>query len=333
MIIGVGAIGRRHLQSLIKLKGKANFYLVDPIFDNIKKSKIKNFLGIKLIKPTKNFFFYKHINDWIKQRISLDLCIVATNSNIRFSIFNKIISSARIKNIILEKFLFDKLIDYNKALKINNLRSKSIFVNQWISQSLKLRKIFNNFKNYELDFKVTGTEWGMASNIIHFIDMVRYFEVKKLISPRILEANLSPKIRSAKRKGFFEVYGNLLIEYGKHKLYVGCNQGDFDIGSRPNSINIEIRVRKFKNRFVKFNLKSGRIKGLKNIDGKVIYFSEKIELMSELTRKVFESLNKNKKIYLPSLKQSIRQHLVISKLFSNHFKKVINTKKGVCPVT
>ncbi len=31
MIIGVGAIGKRHLQSLIKLNGNANFYLIDPI--------------------------------------------------------------------------------------------------------------------------------------------------------------------------------------------------------------------------------------------------------------------------------------------------------------
>ena len=38
MIIGVGSIGKRHFQSLINLNGKANFYLVDPIFSKIKKS-------------------------------------------------------------------------------------------------------------------------------------------------------------------------------------------------------------------------------------------------------------------------------------------------------
>ena len=40
-----------------------------------------------------------------------------------------------------------------------------------------------------------------------------------------------------------------------------------------------------------------------------------------------------KKIYLPNLKQSIKQHLVIYKLLSKHFKKVMKTKNGICPVT
>ena len=333
MIIGVGAIGKRHLQSLIELDGKANFYLVDPIFNSIKKNKINNFLGVKSIHSSKKIFFYENINDWIGQNITLDLCIIATNSDNRFFILKKIISSVSIKNIILEKFLFNKLSDYNEALRICNSKSNSIFVNQWISQSSKLRNIFDKFKNYKLDFMVTGVEWGMACNIVHYIDMVRYFKIKNMNFPKIVKANLSPVIRPAKRNGFYEVYGDISIEYGKHSLYVSCKEGNFDVGSHPSGINIEIKAKKFKNRFIKFNLKSDMIEGLQNINGKVSHFSEKIELMSQLTGNVFESLNKNKKIYLPTLEQSIRQHLIIYKLFSKHFKKIMKTKNGICPVT
>lgn len=333
MIIGVGAIGKRHLQSLIKLSGNANFYLIDPIFNSIKERKIESFLGVKSIRSNKKIFFYENIDDWIGKNTILDLCIIATNSDNRFSILKKILSSVIVKNIILEKFLFNKLSDYKKALKISSSKSNSIFVNQWILQSLKLRNIFDRFKNYKLDFKVTGIEWGMASNIVHFIDMVRYFKISKFNSPTIIKKNLSPVIRSAKRSGFYEVYGNLSIKYGKHNLYVNCEQGNYDVGSKPNSIDVEIRVRKYKNRFIKFNLKSGKIKGLENIDGKVRHFSKKIELMSQLTGNVFENLSKKKKIYLPNLKQSIKQHLVIYKLLSKHFKKVMKTKNGICPVT
>ncbi len=302
MIIGVGAIGKRHLQSLIKLSGNANFYLIDPIFNSIKERKIESFLGVKSIRSNKKIFFYENIDDWIGKNTILDLCIIATNSDSRFSILKKISSSVLVKNIILEKFLFNKLADYKKALKISSSKSNSIFVNQWILQSLKLRNIFDRFKNYKLDFKVTGIEWGMASNIVHFIDMVRYFKISKFNSPTIIKKNLSPVIRSAKRSGFYEVYGNLSIKYGKHNLYVNCEQGNYDVGSKPNSIDVEIRVRKYKSRFIKFNLKSGKIKGLENIDGKVRHFSKKIELMSQLTGNVFENLSKKKKNLFTKLK-------------------------------
>ncbi len=333
MIIGVGSIGKRHLQSLIKLNIKANFYLIDPIFISLKKNKIDKFLGIKLIQNNIKLFCYENINDFLQQDINLDLCIISTNSDNRFLILNKIISSTHIKNILLEKFLFNKLNDYKMALKISNSKSNSIFVNQWISQSKKLRKIFNKFKNYKLDFKVTGVEWGMASNIVHFIDMVRYFKINKLEAPKIIKKNLSSSIYPAKRKGFYEVYGDLLIKYGKHNLQVSCEQGKYNLRKKTNSINIEIKVRNLKNRLIKFNMKSGRIKGSEIINGKVRNFSQEIELMSELTGNVFKNLNKNKKIYLPNLKQSIKQHLVIYRLLSQHFKKVMKTKNGICPVT
>ena len=213
------------------------------------------------------------------------------------------------------------------------MQTSAIFVNQWMCQSSKLRNILNKFRNFQLDFLVTGTEWGLATNILHFIDLVRFFKIKDSEKPKIIKANLSPIIRSAKRKGFYEVYGSIKIRYGQHNLITSCSEGNFATGSAPDGINIEIKARNFKNRFIKFKLKLGSIQGLENFDGNIHHFSVNIELMSQLTRNIFENLNTNKKIYLPTLKQSIEQHLVICKLFSKHFQKSMKTKSGICPVT
>lgn len=333
MIVGVGAIGKRHFQSLIKLNGRANFYLVDPKFKKIKTNQIKDFLGVNYIHSSKKIFLYKNLNNWIEKKTVFNLCIISTNSDNRMYMLNRILSSVTVKNIILEKFLFNKLKDYRRALNISELKSNSIYVNQWISQSSNMRKIFYKFKNYNLDFKVSGTEWGMASNIVHFIDMIRFFKIRKNIFPKILKSNLDPIVYPAKRNGFFEVYGDIAVEYGKHILYASCYKGNFDLRNSSNSIDIEIKARKFKNRYIKLNLKSGRIKGMENFDRRISYFSKKIELMSELTGDIFKSLNKKKKIYLPDLKQSAKQHLIIFKLLSRHFKKVKKTKNGICPIT
>lgn len=333
MIVGVGAIGKRHFQSLIKLKGKANFILIDPIFKNLTIKQRNKILGIKYNKLDKKIYFYYDIKNWLKKSTDLDLCIISTSSVDRFLIFKEIISSVTIKYIILEKFLFNKIIDYNKALKLSKIYPTQVFVNQWITQSSKIRNILDNFKNDQLEIKVSGIEWGMACNIVHFIDMGRYFGVEGNITPIIKHNKLNSKIRPARRDGYYEVYGNISLKYGKHYLHVSCQSGDVEAGCTPKGIDIEIKSKKFKNKYAMFNLKSDQIKGLLNNKGKINYFSEKIELMSKLTGIVFDSLYSNKKIYLPTLNQSIKQHIVIFKVFSDHFKKKLKIKNGTCPVT
>lgn len=327
MIIGFGQIGKRHFQSLLGLKSRVNIYLVDPIFKN------KNILEAELVKPNIKVACFEDLEDYREQKILLDLCIIATNSDKRMYLLNKIILLFNVKNIILEKFLFNKVSDYSKALKLCRDRHGFIFVNQWMCQSLVIRNILSEFKNDSLDVKVTGIEWGMGCNILHFIDLVRYFNINDEDFPKIIEQNLNPRIRQAKREGFYEIYGNLSIKYGKHNLFVECCESDFPVGSTPNGINIEIKVKNLKNKFIKFSLKSGWINGEKNINGKVTKFSKKIELISGMTRDIFRKLTLNKKIYLPNLEQSINQHIIICKIFARHFEKIMKIKIGLCPIT
>ena len=333
MIIGVGAIGKRHLQSLIKIKGRVHLYLVDPILNFKKNNELYKFLGIGKIKSNKKIFIYKKIEDWTNKDFVLDLCIIATTSDVRFSIFNKVMNFVSTKNILLEKFLFNKINDYYKALKICSKKQITIYVNQWMRESLKLRKILSKYRSNKLDFKVSGVEWGMACNIMHFVDLVRHFKVKNSYVPYVRKANLSPMIRNARRNKFFEIYGDIEIKYGSHNLYISCTESKFATGSAPDGIDVEIKARDHKKKLIKLNLKPGLVKGVENIDGNVRYFTSKIELMSELSSKIFINLKNYRKVYLPSLNNSINQHLPICKLFSKHFEKNIKTKKGLCPVT
>ena len=329
MIIGFGSIGNRHFQSLLKIKKKLNIYLIDPKFNRNKS----DFLDLNSISSNAKIFTYSNLDIWLKKKIILDVCIIATNSDMRFDILKKIISSTKVKNIILEKFLFNKVSDYKKAQRLFFVNPIPIFVNQWMCQSLVIRNILSKFKNDKVDIDVTGHEWGMACNIVHFIDLIRYINLDNFSKPKILNFNLSKKIRPAKRQGFFEIYGDISINYGVHNLYVNCIEDAHDVGSSPFGIDIKIKSRNYPKKIINFNLKSGWVNGEETIEGNTFKFTNKIELISDMTQEIVQKLLINKKIYLPTLQQSINQHLVISVLFAEHFKKTINTKKGLCPVT
>ena len=333
LIIGLGNIGTRHLQSLLKLRNETNFYLVDPFFKKKQNRKIDKLLLISKNSISHKFFFYEEIDNLKNKNILLDLCIVATNSNKRFLILKKISSFLSIKNIILEKFLFNKLSQYSKALKLYQEKPNNIFVNQWLFQSSKLRQILKKYKNYNLDFKIQGVEWGMCCNIVHFIDLVRNFKVNDDQILKITKINLKPKIRPAKRKGFYETYGDLTLKYGNHSLFVKCIENNSNLDDKRSGINISIKAKNFKKKYINFNLKSNKIVGYENLDGKIKHFNEKIELMSELTVNIFNNLRKKRYIYLPTLKQSTKQHLIIFDVFSRHFENKINIKKDICPIT
>jgi hypothetical protein len=77
-----------------------------------------------------------------------------------------------------------------------------------------------------------------------------------LQSPKILNFNLSKNIRRAKREGFYEIYGDISINYGEHNLFVSCREDKHDVGSAPFGIDIKIQSRNYPKKIVNFNITS-----------------------------------------------------------------------------
>ena len=139
LIIGLGQIGRSHLKSFYSSKIKYNIFLYDvnEIQEEIISKKKISKLNI-LKKFPKNLKF--------------DLCIIATNSLERFSVINKLLKYNKTKFLIIEKYIFTKLIHYSflkkKLFKISN----RLFINLWgsiVADSFNLR-----FKDKNLKFQV-----------------------------------------------------------------------------------------------------------------------------------------------------------------------------------
>ena len=165
LIIGCGSIGIRHLEAILKLKEEKTIYVLENNLDQQRiistKFNSQNVILIKdLDRIPKDFF----------------LIIISTPSNARYSqledIHSKGITS---KTIILEKFLFDQIEQYRPAKQILQSISNNAYVNcPWRSYDgiRLLKNQISNLKFNNIQFNVTGCNWNMASNAIHFFRFI-----------------------------------------------------------------------------------------------------------------------------------------------------------------
>jgi predicted dehydrogenase len=164
-IIGFGGMGCRHAFSLVKGNQFDEIYVVEPnkllFLDNCKRIEIDN-----------STFIY--LNSIEELPLNIDLVVIATSAEPRFQIFEKI-SGKGIKYILLEKVVFQKSSDFVKAIKI--CKSKGIstycnFVNRYYPNYIEIKERIGKAKNIQMI--VSGGEYGLACNSLHYIDLFQY---------------------------------------------------------------------------------------------------------------------------------------------------------------
>ena len=162
ILVGLGNIGFRHFQSFSKNRFVKNLFVIE-------KDKIKLTI-LKISKIIKIHFFIK-VGD-IKFNSSIDLVILATNSDVRFKLFNSLVNKFTINYIIFEKVVFQSIDHLKKTKAIINKKKIKAYINcsmrSW-KFFVNLKKKINNKKKISLSF--SGNIWGMASNYIHYIDL------------------------------------------------------------------------------------------------------------------------------------------------------------------
>ena len=198
----------------------------------------------------------------------VSLAIISTNSSHRYSVMNSVLKKCACDYIILEKFLFSTEEHYFLASSLINTHPAKVYVNcnrrllecyKWIHNELRMEKGL-------IKMAVSGRNWGMGSNSIHFIDLFCY-----LCDDAIKYCDFifpdSVKILESKRAGYVEFIGNIFAQSEKgHELNLECNEGVYNddiiieiqkgglhisIYEIRNSIKVKIAVQQ---REMEFNL-------------------------------------------------------------------------------
>ena len=140
----------------------------------------------------------------------VDLLILSTSSKYREEIIKDVCIKSNIKNIILEKVIFQDPASYERVNHFFKDKGINCWVNCWprtIPMFKTIKEKIKDFENFELH--VSGNQWGLGCNSVHYLDLLDFFSNgAELIK---IESVIS-EIYEAKRKGYHDFIGKITAE-------------------------------------------------------------------------------------------------------------------------
>lgn len=299
VIIGLGNIGLRHLESLLKSKYDLKLFLIDKSIISLKNA--KKVITEKNYNLKINFSLHEKIIQFNEQ---IECAIISTTADVRYTVTKELLKKNKIKNIIFEKIVFNSSDEYKKILNV----TKKNKIKCYINYPRKFMSSYQALKNElvgerEININLFGNNWGLASNSFHFLDIFSFLTNEKQII--LSESNLYKKLYKTKRKGFYEIKGKLKFKTpNNHKLI--CED---DKKYKSTKIKIETE------NFILI------IDETKKIISKIFYKkinklkTKKFNFLfqSEITNQYIDAIIQKKKLSLTSLENSF-----------DHFKLIIN---------
>jgi len=307
LIIGFGNMGARHLQSILSEFKKVEAHVLE-----LNRTVFLN--NLKIIKVNqKKVIHHKDFNTIPKK---MDFCVVATPSEPRFDIVNKLLEF-EIDKFLLEKVVFQNDFQFENILnKIENSNKQIYcnFVSRYYKNFVELKQ---SLKAKKITMVVNGDDFGFACNSLHFIDLFEYFTNSKSI---ITNSVLLKDQRGNKRgENYVELNGELIAV---------TNKGDnlFIKNDVTKSEGLDLLIVTNDNLHV-FKYKNKKHKKINVND--VEEFDFEIKYTSELTAEIYKDILNNNCL-LPTLKQTRSAH----SQFFGIINDALNLKQtDKCPIT
>ena len=315
LIVGLGNIGVRHLESFKFARTKTKIFIFDKKYSQ-KAEKFKKDIKIN----NKNLSIFKLTKLKLSEKI--DLCIISTNSNVREYLTSIVLNKISCSYIILEKVVFQTLKSFDHIIKVSAQKNIKIFVNcprRAMTVFKNIKKKLNNLSD-PLHLSYTGSNWGLCSNAIHFVDLFFYFVNYK--ENYEIKTNLKNRVFNSKRGLYYELKGKVSLKNSNSILTLDDN-------IKFKNSNLEISKGKLKyNVYYDLKRKSFLMKTNKRMSKKI-----NIPLQSRLTLKFARELIKTGNCGLSSLTESAKYHKIIFQFFKNSFTKLLNKKINHFPIT
>ncbi|MDA3779274.1 MAG: Gfo/Idh/MocA family oxidoreductase [Bacteroidales bacterium] len=319
LIIGAGQLGSRHLQGLLKYAEPQKIYVLDP-------SKTSLEIASQRAKEIIHTHELQFRTNWYGLPDSFDLVIIATNSDVREKIINQLLTNHHVSNLILEKVLFQELASFKRIAKLIEENQVSTWVNH-------PRRLFDSYIKLKQKLKtespkvyqITGGNWGLGCNGLHFIDLILFLSGSTLLS---LDAEwIDAEVLESKRKGFVEFTGTI-----KGRLHDGSIFFITSLQGHPSAITLT--VFDANDRYFVQEGGTPKIYNMaNNHEFKLEESSFTLEYQSNLTTTIIDQLLKTGNCGLPTFMEATNPHkLFISALLDKYNSITGNTTKKL-PIT
>ena len=314
-IIGAGQLGSRYLQGVKLALLNYHIYVVDPNKNALiqAKKRYKSFDGTESNELTCT----TNMKNLPK---NLTICIISTTSDIRKQVLFDLLQIVNVKYMVLEKVVFQKVEDFEQVKEL--FRNKNI--KSWVNLPRRTFPVYKEIKkkiqNQILNIKVSGNNWGLASNSIHMIDIFVFLTEQNNYKFDIND--LSNQKYVAKRKGFQELKGEFKVHSSR-----GDTLQLFDVNVLPkNNFRIIIKSNEEEtivdetNRLVMVKSKNY----MENIS---------IPYQSEITGFILDDIINTGSSDLVTFNECMGYHVEMLNAFNKQFS-IINKKDiRICPIT
>lgn len=312
-IVGAGNIGSRHLQSLKNVKTPLSITIIDPSTDslNIARERYQSFPNTVNSKHEINFN-----SDYKNLPLKIDIAIIATNSDGRAKVIERLLTHSLVKFMILEKLLFQKKQDYFAVEKLLNKKKCQAFVNCSMRSMPFYYQLKKQIGNLPINYFVSGSQYGLITNAIHYIDHIAF--LTDCSDFTVNTGSLDPTPVKTKRKGFLDLNGTLTANFKEGSLGIfSC----FEKGNAP--IVVEITTPK-----IRFIAKESERKVYISSSSKKWVWEEaqtNIPYQSQMTDKIVKDLLTKSTCHLVNYEESAKIHLTLLdpllKFLNKHSKK------------
>ncbi len=198
LIIGIGALGRRHLEACLNLP--AEQYAISVVEPNDKSWAVAE---ASVVAAGKKVERVRTISELAVK--SYDVAVIVTCADKLFAVLQQILNHTPIKAIVLEKVLFQDLREY--ALAADLLVAKG--VPAWVNCPRRMWPGYVVLKDRYGDKIIaceqTGSGWDIGCEGIHYLDLFDFLSGSDSVHVEAFTLHTAPE--PAKRSGMVHVYG------------------------------------------------------------------------------------------------------------------------------
>jgi hypothetical protein len=317
-IIGAGQLGSRHLQSLAKLSFKADIYVVDTS-ENALKIASQRYQEVDQSQNNK-LHFISSINELPNK---LDLAIIATNSMVRSKIIKLLLEISVVPYLIIEKVLFPTLAEYNEIDTLLKQTNSKAWVN-CPRRSFDYYKFLKESISLPLKMEVVGSNWGLGSNSIHFLDVFCYLIGESHLE--LVEETIENVLLESKRAGYIEFTGSFTFKSNESIISITSE----NIGSNLPNITLSFGTKTYK------IYESGNNPRIEDCSGTnpIIIKEINIPFQSQLTANLVEDIFENGRCDISDYTTSQDIHQQFLSLLLTKLSFIQNDKSiNLCPIT
>ncbi|MDH4944074.1 Gfo/Idh/MocA family oxidoreductase [Sulfurimonas sp. C5] len=319
-IIGAGQLGSRHLQGIAQSSIKIDIEVVEP-FESSRKRAEERYYEVQNRDNVNSIKFFEAVEEL---SATLDLVIIATSADVRFKIIDELAKNKKVKNLILEKVLFQKIEEYYQTEKLLDESG----IKCWVNHPRRMFPVYKQLKTLlegskQVSYNFQGGDWGIGCNALHFIDHLAYLVDSNNIE---LETKcLDPKIYNSKRSGYIEFNGLLNGKIDNHtfSLYSNSTYSPMilTIVSDKLIANIDEENGKIDLKLRENNWKS------ESLEEKIVYYQ------SELSNKIVTDVLVDNNLILPTYSEAMSLHIPFIRSLLEHMNKIENKEHKICPIT